>query len=140
MAVFGSGSEKFDLSSTLLPLSIFESQLEQTAASSHRIVHIAKSRHQQFPRFEVLLLIFDTPESIKDFLDLEDAPNDRQYTVLEPQQLVAVCLAGDEEVSIEYPSYAMLSMTDSSAVAASSGPLSSSSRIRSRSRRGRCEG
>jgi hypothetical protein len=76
----------------------------------------AKSCHQQFPLFEVTLLIFESQDAIKDLfatkdtLDLPTSTNLREssWKSIGPGQLVAVCLQGSEDVSVQ-----LLDSTDS---------------------------
>lgn len=72
----------------------------------HRTI-LARQRHQQFPNFEVHLLAFDSSQTLKEFLESNNAPiapclfDTSLWIEIRAGQLVAVCLSGDEEVSID---------------------------------------
>lgn len=81
-----------------------EDGLPLLAAGGFREVVLERSSHQQFSKFRVILLVFETADAIRDFLGV--GPSDGAagqdavpWTALQPGELVAVCLKGDEKVS-----------------------------------------
>lgn len=66
-----------------------------------RSVIIERTKHQQFVNFAVTLLVFETPKAIENLLcNTEEAAVFSQSNALNPGELIAACLSGDEEVSI----------------------------------------
>lgn len=102
MAFFEIGNDEIDavLATLQSPTFRHDEQQPTATASPFRTTKVAKSKHKQFSRFEVILLVFDSPQTIIDYLKQNDAPIAGELIELHSHQLVAVCLAGDEEVSL----------------------------------------